>query len=72
MNPVEMMGEFGDEAKCRAYLEKLRWPNGVACPRCKGEKIYRIENATNLFVPHVNTNSALRSIQSSMTPICHL
>lgn len=43
MNLVEMMGEFGDEAKCRAYLEKLRWPNGVACPRCKGEKIYRIE-----------------------------
>lgn len=43
MNLVEMMGDFGDEAKCRAYLEKLRWPNGVACPRCKGEKIYRIE-----------------------------
>jgi transposase-like protein len=43
MNLVEMMADFGDEAKCRAYLEKLRWPNGVSCPRCKGEKIYRIE-----------------------------
>jgi transposase-like protein len=37
------MRDFGDESKCRAYLESLRWPKGVICPRCKGEKIYRIE-----------------------------
>ncbi|MGD1212453.1 MAG: IS1595 family transposase [Candidatus Acidiferrales bacterium] len=42
MNLVEMMNDFGNEAKCRAYLEKLRWPDGVRCPRCKGEKVYRI------------------------------
>ena len=22
------------EVRCRAFLEKLRWPGGVACPRC--------------------------------------
>jgi transposase-like protein len=43
MNLVEMMADFGDEAKCRAYLEKLRWPDGVNCPHCKGKKIYRLE-----------------------------
>src|SRR5579863_6132866 len=42
MNLVEMMQDFGDEAKCRAYLESLRWPNGVRCPHCKAEKVYRI------------------------------
>jgi transposase-like protein len=42
MNLVEMMQDFGDEAKCRAYLESLRWPEGVRCPHCRGEKIYRI------------------------------
>ncbi len=42
MNLVEMMQDFGDESKCRAYLESLRWPDGLRCPHCKGEKIYRI------------------------------
>lgn len=28
------MDEFGDDNTCREYLEKLRWPSGVACPRC--------------------------------------
>lgn len=26
--------QFSDEDAARAYLEALRWPNGVACPRC--------------------------------------
>lgn len=42
MNLVGMMDKFGDESKCRAYLESLRWPNGVACPRCKKDKVYRL------------------------------
>lgn len=37
-----MMADFGDEAKCRSYLEKLRWPDGVACPHCHEKKIYRL------------------------------
>ena len=28
------MDRFGTEETCREYLEKLRWPSGVACPRC--------------------------------------
>jgi transposase-like protein len=42
VNLVGMMNKFGDESKCRAYLEALRWPGGVKCPHCKAEKIYRI------------------------------
>lgn len=42
MNLVEMMQDFGDETKCRNYLEKLRWPKGVTCPHCKHDKVYRI------------------------------
>lgn len=42
MNLSELMKDFADESKCRAYLESLRWPNGVTCPRCKAEKVYRI------------------------------
>ncbi|MHB8525123.1 MAG: IS1595 family transposase [Candidatus Acidiferrales bacterium] len=42
MNLSELMKDFADESKCRAYLESLRWPNGVSCPRCKAAKVYRI------------------------------
>jgi transposase-like protein len=27
------------DTQCRAYLEALRWPNGVTCPRCSGKTI---------------------------------
>ena len=42
MNLVELIQDFADEKKCRAYLEKLRWPDGVLCPRCESAKVYRI------------------------------
>ncbi len=42
MNLVRLVERFGSEAKCRAYLEGLRWPDGVRCPRCKADKISRI------------------------------
>jgi transposase-like protein len=42
MNLVKMMEQFGDESKCRNYLEGLRWPEGLRCLRCKSEKIYRL------------------------------
>src|ERR1700690_1106531 len=42
MNLVELVQKFADEDKCRAYIEALRWPSGVSCPRCKAEKIYPI------------------------------
>ncbi len=38
----ELMERFGDEQHCRNYLEKLRWPRGVRCPKCAGEKISSI------------------------------
>ena len=25
---------FADEAGCRSYLFRLRWPEGFECPRC--------------------------------------
>jgi transposase-like protein len=46
MNLVKLIEEFADEGKCRTYLEKLRWPQGVRCPRCDGDKVRRIQSKT--------------------------
>jgi transposase-like protein len=37
-----LIERFGSEDKCHAYLEELRWPDGVKCPRCDSAKISRI------------------------------
>jgi transposase-like protein len=33
----------GTEERCRAYLEALRWPDGVHCPRCDSADTARLE-----------------------------
>ena len=32
--------QFPSEESCRQFLADMRWPNGVHCPRCNGEKVY--------------------------------
>jgi transposase-like protein len=33
---------FPDEDACKEYLVSLRWPDGVRCPRCGNEKVYKL------------------------------
>ena len=33
---LEFMEQFPDHDACRRYLEEMRWPNGLVCPRCQG------------------------------------
>jgi transposase-like protein len=40
---MKLMEAFDTEPECRQYLEELRWPKGLACPRCKGQTISRIQ-----------------------------
>jgi len=39
---VGLIEQFGSEDECHAFLEHLRWPKGIRCPRCDSEKISRI------------------------------
>ncbi len=48
INLVKLVEQFGSEAKCRAYLEALRWPNGLACLRCGAVNISRIQKRNQL------------------------
>jgi transposase-like protein len=43
MDMGKMMIESDTESECRAYMEELRWPDGIECPRCKGRTISRIK-----------------------------
>lgn len=39
----ELMAQFNCESKCRDYLERLRWPDGAACPKCGKKEIARVQ-----------------------------
>jgi len=39
-----LIERFGSEDRCHEYLEKLRWPDGVRCPRCENESISRLRD----------------------------
>ena len=35
------VSEFTEE-EARAYIEKIRWPNGPVCPHCEHDKAYEM------------------------------
>ena len=41
-NLGEFEARFSTEAACRAYLVRLRWPDGFRCPRCGGRKTWPV------------------------------
>lgn len=42
MNLLDIHKELNTEEKCLAFLEHMRWPNGVKCLACDSDKISRI------------------------------
>jgi len=38
---------FPTEDSCRAYLVKMRWPDGVRCPRCGTDKVHKVARPWN-------------------------
>jgi transposase-like protein len=42
VNLCTLIEQFGSENKCREYLEALRWPDAIMCPRCASDKISKI------------------------------
>ena len=37
-NMIEFEKRFNSEEECYRYLFKIRWPDGVVCPRCSGKQ----------------------------------
>lgn len=60
MNLMRLMTDYDTDGECRAALESLRWPEGVRCPRCESDKVYRAE-------PRKQFDCALCGYQFSVT-----
>jgi transposase-like protein len=42
MTIIDVHSLFSTDEKCRELLERLRWPNGPECPRCKTTQLARL------------------------------
>src|SRR6266481_7103071 len=42
MTIIDLQDMFSSDEKCRELLERLRWPNGPECPRCKTQELARL------------------------------
>ena len=42
-NELAFEERFGDEARCREYLMKLRWPDGFRCPKCTANSGWKLK-----------------------------
>ncbi len=43
MTLSQLLDRFPTDDECMAFLVKLRWPNGVRCPKCDSAKVYRLK-----------------------------
>jgi transposase-like protein len=43
--------QFETDEQCLRHLEKIRWPDGVACPNCRARKISRIHTKNRAGKP---------------------
>ena len=39
MSLVEAVPEFSDETRAEAWFVERRWPDGICCPCCEGDKV---------------------------------
>jgi transposase-like protein len=44
MTLLDLNTMFSTDVRCRELLERLRWPEGVACPRCKDSRVSRLKD----------------------------
>jgi transposase-like protein len=61
MNLPTLIVKYGDEDRCRAYLEALRWPEGPVCPRCDSKKVRRMDERKQFACSSCRYHFSVRS-----------
>lgn len=63
MNLIDVTKQFATEEQCLAYLEAMRWPDGVRCPVCGNNKISRITRKSR-------SKNVRKSLYQCLEPTC--
>lgn len=63
MNLIDVTRELATEEQCFAFLEQMRWPDGVRCPVCGNNQISRITRKSQ-------TKNVRKSLYQCLEPTC--
>ena len=67
---TELEANFGDDEACRAYLARLRWPEGFRCPRCGLGKVWEVRGLWDCAgCGHQTSVTAGTIFQDTRTPL---
>jgi transposase-like protein len=61
VNLCTLIERFGDESKCRDYLEALRWRDGIKCPRCDHAETSKIANREQFYCLKCHYNFSVKA-----------
>ncbi len=57
MDILTFQKRFPTEDACREHLYKIRWPQGLSCPKCKGTEFYKIKTRNEMYM---NANADIK------------
>src|ERR1700722_5750846 len=63
MNLIDVTQQFATDEQCLAYLEAMRWPDGVRCPVCGNNKISKITRKSD-------SKNVRKSVYQCLEPTC--
>ena len=64
MNLIDVTRELASEEQCYAFLESMRWPDGVRCPICGADKISRVTRKAS-------SKNKRAHVYSCLEPTCY-
>src|SRR4051812_39129192 len=64
MTLAQLMARFPDEDTCKTYLVSMRWPDGVSCPRCNNDHVYKLSQPWKWQCKVCNKNGYRFSVTS--------
>lgn len=71
---IETKRDFGTEEQCLAYLEKMRWPEGVRCLKCGHDKVSKFASKesvrTKKYISKVTGEEKERKIHARVLYQC--
>src|SRR6202163_269774 len=65
----EIHQKYDTQEACMALLVEMRWPDGVACPRCGNQKIFRIPRRNWTWVCKSGKESV--NEDTGLVSVCH-
>jgi transposase-like protein len=75
MNLIDVTSQFATDEQCLAYLEQMRWPDGIRCPLCGNDKISKVVRKASIVTRKKadgteRTHKQRTSLYQCLEPTC--